>query len=184
MTYNKKIVISGGPGSGKTTIIDGLKSEGYFCLEEISREYIAAGKNEGIENHFEEDPLAFSRLLWEGRINQYQQANRYLINHSEEKFAFFDRSLVDVVAYLKYKNTPVKQWEELLKQYTYDLVFLVAPVEQTYHKDRLRMESFEEAVALHKSLVNTYDEIGNFIDVPFLPPKERIAFILKHCNER
>ena len=60
----------------------------------------------------------FSRLLWEGRINQYQQADRYLINHSEEKFAFFDRSLVDVVAYLKYKNTPVKQWEELLKQYT------------------------------------------------------------------
>ena len=89
-----------------------------------------------------------------------------------------------MVAYLKYKNTPVKQWEELLKQYTYDLVFLVAPVEQTYHKDRLRMESFDEAVALHKSLVNTYDEIGNFIDVPFLPPKERISFILKHCNER
>ena len=88
MKYNKKIVISGGPGSGKTTIIDGLKSEGYFCLEEISREYIAAGKNEGIENHFEEDPLAFSRLLWEGRINQYQQANRYFINHSEKSLLF------------------------------------------------------------------------------------------------
>ena len=184
MSSNKKIVISGGPGSGKTTIIEGLKSKGYFCLEEISREYIAAGKDAGIENHFEEDPLAFSRLLWEGRLNQYHQADQYLLNHSKEKFAFFDRSLVDVVAYLNYKNTPIRQWEELLQQYAYDLVFLVAPIEQTYHNDRLRMESFEEAVALHKSLVKTYEQIGNFVDVPFLPPKERIAFILKRCNER
>ncbi|HRZ31894.1 MAG TPA: AAA family ATPase, partial [Flavobacterium sp.] len=30
------IVITGGPGTGKTTIIDGLIEKGYMCFPEIS----------------------------------------------------------------------------------------------------------------------------------------------------
>jgi predicted ATPase len=33
---NKKIVISGGPGSGKTTLIDLLNKNGFDCIEELS----------------------------------------------------------------------------------------------------------------------------------------------------
>ena len=180
--HNKKIVISGGPGSGKTTIIEGLKKRGYFCLEEVSREYIAAGKAAGKENHFEEDPLAFSKLLWKGRKEQYQKANDHFSNKPEEKFAFFDRSLIDVVAYLQHKNTTVDAWEEGLKIFPYDLFFLVAPVEEIYETDRLRMESFEQAMVLHQRLVKTYKQYGQIVEVPFLPPQERVDFILKYSN--
>ena len=34
-------IITGAPGTGKTTIINALKKEGYSCAEEISRELIA-----------------------------------------------------------------------------------------------------------------------------------------------
>ena len=151
-------------------------------MEEVSREYIAAGKAAGKENHFEEDPLAFSKLLWKGRIEQYHKAEEYFYNNPDEKFAFFDRSLIDVVAYLHHKNTTVEAWEEELKTHPYDRCFLVAPVAEIYQTDHLRMESFEQAVVLHQQLVKSYKQYGQIVEVPFLSPEERVDFILKHCN--
>ena len=151
-------------------------------MEEVSREYIAAGKAAGKENHFEEDPLAFSKLLWKGRIKQYHKAEKHFVNNPDEKFAFFDRSLIDVVAYLHHKNTTVKAWEEGLKTHPYDRCFLVAPVAEIYQTDHLRMESFEQAVVLHQQLVKSYKQYGQIVEVPFLSPEERVDFILKHCN--
>ena len=34
----QKIALIGGPGTGKTTLIDALKTKGYGCMEEISRQ--------------------------------------------------------------------------------------------------------------------------------------------------
>lgn len=180
--HNKKIVISGGPGSGKTTIIEGLRKRGYYCLDEVSREYITAGKAAGKENHFEEDPLAFSKLLWRGRIDQYQKADEHFANKSDEKVAFFDRSLIDVVAYLHHKNATVQAWEEALKTHPYDRCFLVAPVAEIYQTDDLRMESFEQSMILHQQLIKTYRQYGEIVEVPFLSPEERVDFILKHSS--
>lgn len=151
-------------------------------MEEVSREYIAAGKAAGKENHFEEDPLAFSKLLWKGRIEQYHKAEEYFSNNPDEKFAFFDRSLIDVVAYLHHKNTTVEAWEAGLKTHPYDRCFFVAPVAEIYQTDHLRMESFKQAVVLHQQLVETYKQYGQIVEVPFLSPEERVDFILKHCN--
>ena len=41
------VVIIGGPGTGKTTIIDGLLSMGYCCYPEISREVTMEAKKQG-----------------------------------------------------------------------------------------------------------------------------------------
>ena len=35
---NKKILITGGPGTGKTELIKGLENLGFNCEKEISRE--------------------------------------------------------------------------------------------------------------------------------------------------
>lgn len=141
------------------------------------------GKEKGKENFFAEDPLAFSRFLWEGRKKQYKQALEVIPATNKEELLFFDRGLADVTAYLRHSDSPMLQWENTLKEYPYDHVFLVAPEASIYHQDESRMESFEEAMSLHAAVKKNYEELGPVIDVPFLPPEERCEFILKHCNE-
>ena len=68
------IVIIGGPGTGKSSIIDGLIAKGYCCYPEISREVTLEAKKQGIEQLFLENPLLFSELLLEGRKKQFKNA--------------------------------------------------------------------------------------------------------------
>ena len=91
------VVIIGGPGTGKTTIIDGLLSMGYCCYPEISREVTMEAKKQGIEQLFLENPLLFSELLLEGRKKQFQ--NALLESHD---IVFLDRGIPDVLAYMHY----------------------------------------------------------------------------------
>ena len=67
----KKIVITGGPGTGKSSIINELTKRGYTCYEEISRQVILNARKDGIEQLFLTKPLLFSELLLKGREQQY-----------------------------------------------------------------------------------------------------------------
>ena len=96
----QKIVLIGGPGTGKTTLINALKIKGYNCMEEISRQVTLKAQEKGIEQLFLEDPLLFSEHLLLGRQKQFLEANAL-----EGGFVFFDRGIPDVVAYLDYLKT-------------------------------------------------------------------------------
>ena len=47
MKNSKKIVITGGPGSGKTSLIDELENKKFNCEKEIVRPLTLEGKKEG-----------------------------------------------------------------------------------------------------------------------------------------
>jgi predicted ATPase len=60
------IIIIGGPGTGKSTIIDGLIAKGFVAILKFPEVTLEA-KKQGIEQLFLENPLLFSELLLEGR---------------------------------------------------------------------------------------------------------------------
>ena len=93
-----KIVISGGPGSGKTTIINSLKNQGYFCYDEISRDLIEIYKEKYNQNIFNKNPSKFSNKLWKIREEQYKNS----ITQRKYDKVFFDRSLLDITSYLEF----------------------------------------------------------------------------------
>ncbi|MEO6346815.1 MAG: AAA family ATPase, partial [Aquaticitalea sp.] len=69
--HTKKIVITGGPGTGKSSIINELKARGHVCFDEISRQVTLEAREKGIEQLFLTEPLLFSELLLKGRLKQF-----------------------------------------------------------------------------------------------------------------
>ena len=171
----KKIVLIGGPGTGKTSVLDELKSRSFFCIEEISREITIKAQKDGIEQLFLEDPILFSKLLLKGREEQYLKASNY-----KNDVVFFDRGLPDIHAYMDYTNQEYPScFKEKSSQFRYDYVFLFKPWKEIFISDNERYETFEESVIINTFLKKSYIEIGyTIIEVPFKTIGERADFIL------
>ncbi|QTE22857.1 AAA family ATPase [Polaribacter cellanae] len=175
----KKIVLIGGPGTGKTSVLNSLISRDFFCMEEISREVILKAKEEGIDQLFLTEPLLFSTMLLEGRENQYKIAEK--TNH---ELVFFDRGIPDVHAYMNYFKTSYPPFFiEKCKKYKYDCIFHFSPWQEIHTTDNERYETFEQSVTIDKFLVEAYEELGyKIIDVPFGTVEKRTNFILNSLS--
>lgn len=171
----KTIVLIGGPGSGKTTLINALSEKGYTCLPEISRDVTLAAQKNGVDQLFLEQPLLFSELLLQGRIKQFQEA----VN-SENHPVFIDRGIPDVLAYMHYigDSYPVS-FDQACRDHLYDGIFMLPPWEEIYQSDNERYETYEQAIQIHEHLIETYRKYGY---EPIMVPKDtvegRIDFLL------
>lgn len=177
---NKKIVITGGPGTGKSSIIKHLESQGHYCLHEVSRQITIEAQQQGIEQLFLERPLLFSEKLLEARINQHIEA----VQLSKDQI-FLDRGIPDVVAYMDYFRTAYpSQFTLACQNYEYDKIFLLPPWEEIYTSDNERYESFEQALVIHEHLKNSYITYGyDPIIVPTGTIDKRSSFILNSLDE-
>lgn len=171
----EKIVITGGPSTGKTSIIEKIEKEGFYCFNEISREITLEAREQGILQLFISDPLLFSERIIEGRIKQYK-ATQDLNN----PLVFFDRGIPDVVAYMDcFGQAYGDHFVESCKTYRYDHVFLLPPWKEIHQSDNERYESFEEALRIHTFLEKAYTDYGyKIINVPKETVEGRVTFIL------
>ncbi len=175
----KKIVITGGPGTGKSSVIEHLKTRGFLCYEEISREVTLQARKDGIEQLFLVEPLLFSNKLLQGRKEQFLSASA-----EPRNVVFLDRGLPDVLAYMDYKGDQYPdEYIETCQNHQYDYVFVLAPWQEIFVSDNERYENFEQAIEIHHHLLKTYMRFGyQLIDVPFESIEKRSDFILEVLN--
>jgi predicted ATPase len=175
----QKIVLIGGPGTGKTTVINELIKRDFYCMPEVSRAVILKAKKQGVEQLFLTEPLLFSKMLLEGREEQYHTATNLT-----EKIVFFDRGIPDVHAYMNYFNTTYPAYFiEKSNALMYTQIFHFPPWEEIHTTDNERYESFEESVKIDTFLVAAYSELGySLINVPFGSIEERTNFIIKSLS--
>lgn len=172
----KRIVLTGAPGTGKTSIIEQLERR-FTCHKEISREIIS--QQISINGNITpwDNLEAFSDCVIDKREKQFKSCTKGL--------HFFDRSIIDSIAYLEYGNLKLKsKWKkQALSNRYYKNVFITPPWKEIYRNDSERKETFEQATQIHKALINTYKNYNyNLIEVPCSSIPERVQFIIKHIE--
>lgn len=183
----KRIVITGGPATGKTAVIDHLRSNGFICFEEVIRKLTAAAKASGDIKELHSNPIAlvsdadqFNQTLIDLRIADFLSSDAL-----DSNTHFYDRGMPDVLAYMTFFDQPIKkEFNAICEKYRYDCMFLLPPWEAIFTDDEERFENFEQATAIYHHLKDTYTSFGyKVIEVPFDSIENRTQFILKHIEK-
>jgi predicted ATPase len=168
------IVITGGPGSGKSSLIDALHGRGYSRSVEAGRAIIQDQVAIGGRALPWSDRALFAEMMlcWELRS--------YRIAQQAEGIVFFDRGIPDVVGYLMLCGVSVPEHMKKAVSFRYNRqVFIAPPWEMVFEHDGERKQDFEEAVRTYDAMVSTYTEFGyELIELPRVAVALRVQFVL------
>ncbi len=167
-------IITGGPGFGKTTLIDRLRDLGYLVCPESARAFLTSEAKDGKTDLKDIFPPDFERAVASRRLN-------FLNENPEDVTAFSDRGLPDQIAYSWHKKkVPSSFIEELVAKNKYaSCVFITPPWEEIFIRDEIRKEDFKEAVEIHEQIIKAYLKYNyRIINLPQVNPEARVKFIL------
>jgi predicted ATPase len=173
---HKKIVLTGGPGVGKTTLVDTLAKKGHKILPEAARIVIE-----------QELKKANSDCVPWKNVRKFQERVLELQLELESEnytgITFLDRGIIDGHAYSKLGGVQSPENIPLLARDRYHQIFLIEPL-PLFENDSCRKETPEQAAAAHLAIHDAYLEFGyNPIRVPVLAPYERAEFILNRIED-
>lgn len=170
-------MITGGPGVGKTAILEALASRGFEFVPEAAREIIRDRKRRNLSPR--PSPDEFARAILRIDIERYRSAP------ASSKPVFFDRGVPDALGMLEELGllTP-REIEKNLAAFPYfKKVFVPPPWAEIYRTDEERDQSFTESVRVHDSVSSWYRRCGyEVVHVPHASVEERCAFILGALN--
>lgn len=167
-------VITGGPCTGKTTVVNILAQRGFKTTIEHARHYIDTQRTNG-------------RTVDEIRKNKKEFQLGVLNMQIEEEgsldvteLVFLDRALPDTMAYYQFLGLDYdERLVEQCNKYCYKNVFVLDRLPLT--NDYARLEDEAEQIRIHNLIIKVYQSFPcPIVHVPVLPPVERVDFILKH----
>lgn len=168
---NNRFVFAGGPGAGKTTVINVLQERGFYCAHDVARAIIKARLESGLSPRPE--PLEFATRILEGDVANYRLA-------PSDRVCFFDRGVVDALGMLRQCDALSDDDRDMnLRLYPYNkVIFLFPPWKEIYQTDTERDQTFADSTRVFESVKSWYSRCGYAIrQVPIGTLEERVRFI-------
>lgn len=168
----ERYIITGGPGTGKTSVLDELKKAGMAVCNEKARQVIKEQLRAKSQMLPWKDVAGFSGLV----------VGSILEDSREGESMLFDRGIPDVIGYLRHAKKPVdlNDYRHSILQMNYhQTVFFAPPWEGIYQQDTERKEAYEDSVAISKKIKQAYLDLGfELIEIPKVSVTARATFIL------
>ena len=172
-------VVTGGPGSGKTTLIEALATKGLRTMPEAGRAIIKDQiATEGSALPWR-NRLAFAEAMLVCDLRSFQEARDCVGT------VLFDRGLPDLAGYLTLCGLPVPtNIREAARSFRYNRkVFIAPPWPEIFRQDGERKQSVEEAHQTYDAMVRAYTEFGyELTHLPLEPMPDRVAFVLERIS--
>lgn len=167
-------VITGGPSTGKTTIIDLLQKSGYNTTIEHARHYIDTMRDEG--NSVEE--IRRNKRKFQLGVLDMQIAQEASLN--KDDIVFLDRAIPDALAYYRFLQLDYDEnLIEAIKEVSYKKIFILDRLPFT--QDYARTENENDQQVIHQLIIDVYHDLGfPIVFVPVLPPLERVQYLLNN----
>ncbi|MGI9328954.1 MAG: AAA family ATPase [Pseudomonadales bacterium] len=171
----QRIVLTGGPGAGKTSTLDVLRKQGYATGDDAARSIIRERKRAGLPPR--PDALTFAQQVFEKEVKTYHSLN--------SSPSFFERGIVEAVGSLFGAGAVnEKDVNRLLRDYRYQAVFIFPPWEEIYCMDDERDHTFDHSIMVYESTLGFYRQHKyEPIEVPVGAARNRADFILDHVCE-
>lgn len=167
-------VITGGPGSGKTTTVNLLAARGYKTTIEHARHYLDTQRLDGKTiDEVRRNQREFQLGVLNMQIEQEQEI-------SPQEIVFLDRAIPDALAYYKFLNLGEdSKLVAALKNVSYKKIFILDTLPLV--NDYARTEDEAAQKKIHQLLTEVYESLPfPVVHVPVSSPQERVNFILKN----
>ena len=173
--HQRFFVLTGGPGSGKSTLIAALNGAGFAGSVEAGRAIIKSQAAIDGPALPWKNPALFTELMLSWEMQSYETAR------ASEGVRFFDRGIPDLIGYLRLCELAVPDHiTQAARLYPYNgTVFLLPAWPAIFAQDSERKQSLEEAERTFHAVAGAYAECGyDLVEVPRASVDERCRFVL------
>ena len=174
MQKNNWYVVTGGPSTGKSTLLEDLEKRGYKTIPEAARVFIDQEIAKGLTiQEIRSDEQSFQEKVLEMKMETEKGLNL-------EETIFLDRGIPDSESYMLLHNFPIDEnLKEAIQNCFYKKVFLLDPLD--YEVDYARTETEDERKKLQKLLREAYEKLGfQVVVVPVMGREQRAEFVLNN----
>ena len=175
---NNFYVITGGPGVGKTTLLEELKRRNYEIVPEVARELIKEQQKDNGKALPWKNKNLYKEMMFDRSISSFEKIDR---TTNKKEPIFFDRGFLDSICYANIIQSEISdRMKSYAESWRYNKnVFMLPPWQEIYETDNERKQDWKEAVLTFEKMSETYRNYGyEIIEIPKKSVSGRADFVL------
>ncbi len=176
-----RYILTGGPGAGKTSIINFLAMRGYLVASEAATEIIEEDLKKNIERPWKADDYHI-------RMYELISKKQIEVQNTMAPIAFFDRGHLDGISYILLQNRTLYQYvidcvqSSIKTQYFNNKVFFIDSL-GFVAPGPARTENLQESLQKAHCLEQNYTALGyEIIHIPPGSVEERAQMIIDYIE--